>query len=233
MNIEKMLAYQAVDLIIYRAETGYQNCDEYKKYSEIVAHSNAIKNKILKLDKEAGELFVEAEKLEIALKEAMSKLEKTNFPFAQIKNLEEVDNIESSIKKLSDDANVIERDLNRVFKRLSDIFREVQMLMKQRDADNVAFAKAKRALEIKRKELLESIKDKFNEREALKAQLSEEEITVYEKLRKSVKMPVIAQYIDGNCTRCGMDISAEVGHKLQKSGDYAECTYCRRLVYLK
>ena len=233
MNIEKMLAYQAVDLIIYRAETSYQNCDEYKKYSDILARIGAIKNKILKLDKEAGELFIEAERLELALKDAMLKLEKTNFPFAQIKNLEEVDNIESSIKKLSDDVGIIERDLNRVFKRLADIFREVQMLMKQRDADNVAFTQAKRSLEIKRKELLESIKDKFTNREALKAQLSEEEIVLYEKLRKSIKMPVIAQYVDGNCTRCGMDISAEVGHKLQKSGDYAECTYCRRLVYVK
>lgn len=233
MNIEKMLAYQAVDLIIYKAETSYQNCDEYKKYSDILARIGAIKNKILKLDKEAGELFVEAERLELALKDAMTKLEKSNFPFAQIKTLEEVDSIESNIKKLSDEAGAIERDLNRVFKRLADIFREVQMLMKQRDADNNAFTQAKRALEIKRKELLESIKDKFTEREALKAQLSEEEIALYDKLRKTIKMPVIAQYVDGNCTRCGMDISAEVGHKLQKSGDYAECTYCRRLVYVK
>ena len=79
---------------------------------------------------------------------------------------------------------------------------------------------------------MEKAKPIARQLQAIKKELDEAMLKKYLELRNAKKMPAFVVYNAGNCGACGMDIAIEVGRKLNKSGDMAECPHCGRIVFV-
>ena len=232
MDIAKILEYQKLDFVIYKADRDYVNSEENKKFTKIRMTINDVAENIVRLDKEAADIFADIEKHKNSLENYIKKSKTTQVSGA--KNLEQMDKLEDNISSLENELAGIDKDLQRGFKRLQEISREAaeltQKLLKLKaELKNADIARAN-----KRAEIIDSIKEEGKKLTDMKATLVPDDLNIYNKARMAkVKMPIVVPYNDGHCGACGMDIKAEVDGRLQKSGDIAGCPHCRRIVYKK
>ena len=128
MNIEKILEYQALDQVIYKAEVEYANSDENKKYNFLRNRARACSDQLIKLDHETADIFKELDRKEAALADFNSEIKARP---AAPKNLEQAGKSDDALKKLEEGLASLERECNRLFKRLEEIARESQQYYSQ------------------------------------------------------------------------------------------------------
>lgn len=232
MDIAKILEYQKLDFVIYKADRDYVNSEENKKFTKIRMTMNDVAETIVRLDKEAADIFADIEKYKNALENYIRKSKNT--PLTGAKNLEQIDKLEDSINLLESELSNIDRDLQRSFKRLQEISKEAGELTQRLIKLKAELKNADIARASKRTEIIESIKEEGKRLTDMKTMLDPNDLNIYNKARLAkVKMPIVVPYNDGHCGACGMDIKAEVDSKLQQAGDIAGCPHCRRIVYKK
>lgn len=232
MNIDKILEYQAEDLVIYKADREYVNSIENRRYVDLRGKIAATSEQLVKYDREAGNIYKEVERLEGVLAAYVEKSKSTQITGA--KTLEHADRIEGNINALEDELNSIERDIKKCFQRLVDIAKEAKALhgkyVKLLNEAKIALE----ARNAKREEILKTIAPNGAKMQELKKKLDPKDYDIYMKVRQAkIKLPIVVEFNNGHCSGCGMEIGTEVGSKLQNSGDIAECPHCRRIVYRK
>lgn len=126
MNIAKILEYQKLDLVIYKADRDYVNSNENKKYQAVRANIIEITESLIKLDKEAADIFADIEKLKTLL-DAFVKKSKTT-PLSGAKTLDQADKLDETIGALDNELNGLDKELQKSFKRLNEISREAKEL---------------------------------------------------------------------------------------------------------
>ncbi len=232
MNIEKILEYQALDQVIYKAEVEYANSDENKKYNALRARAKACSEQLIKLDHETGDIFKELERKEGAFADFGAEIKSR--PVSTPKNLDQAAKSDDALIKLEENLAVLEKDSNRLFRRLDEISRESQQYFSQFMKLRGEINAANEARNEKRKQILSGIAEygiKLNE---LKKSIDPKDLEIYQKVRGAkVKLPIVVEFKDGNCRGCGMHIETELHGKLQNPGDIAECPHCRRILYRK
>lgn len=232
MDIEKILEYQAEDLVIYKADREYVNSAENRKYVDLRNKINATSEQLVRLDKEAGAIYKEVERLETALNAYVEKSKTT--PISGAKTLEQSDKLDENINRLQDELNAIEKEIKKYFQRLTDISKEAKVLhgkyVKLLNEAKIAMD----ARNAKREEILKTIAPNGAKIQELKKKLDPKDYEIYMRVRQAkIKLPIVVEFNNGHCAGCGMEIDTEVGAKLQNSGDIAECPHCRRIVYRK
>lgn len=232
MNIEKILEYQALDQVIYKAEVEYANSDENKKYNALRARAKACSEQLIKLDHETGDIFKELERKEVAFADFGAEIKSR--PVSTPKNLDQAAKSDDALIKLEENLAALEKDSNRLFRRLDEISRESQQYFSQFMKLRGEINAANEARNEKRKQILSGIAEygiKLNE---LKKSIDPKDLEIYQKVRGAkVKLPIVVEFKDGNCRGCGMHIETELHGKLQNPGDIAECPHCRRILYRK
>lgn len=232
MDLTKILEYQKLDLVIYKAERDFSNSDENKKYVRLRTAISDILETLVRLDKETADVYSDIERLKGDFENYIKKSKSTSFSGA--KNLDQIEKMEDSVQALEKELDNIERAIKRSFSRLEEISKEAYEL-------NAKFGKYRQELKIidaarnkKRQDILNSISAEGKMFNDMKSTLDANDLAIYNRAKQAkVKMPIIVPYNDGNCGACGMEIRSEVDSKLQNSGDIAECPHCRRIVYKK
>ncbi len=232
MDISKILEYQKLDFVIYKADRDYVNGEENKKFTKIRMTINDVAENIIKLDKEAADIFADLEKHKGAFENYIRKSK--NITLTGAKNLEQIEKLEDSVNLLEVELSNIDKDLQKGFKRLQEISREAGELTQKLIKLKAELKNADIARTNKRTEIIESIKEEGKKLTDMKSTLDPEDLNIYNKARLAkVKMPIVVPYNDGHCGACGMDVKAEVDANLQQFGDIAVCPHCRRIVYKK
>ena len=231
MNIEKILEYQALDQVIYKAEVEYANSDENKKYNVLRNRARACSEQLIKLDHETADIFKELDRKEAALTDFNAELKARP---AAPKNLEQAGKSDDALKKLEEGLASLEKECNRLFKRLEEIARESQQYYSQFVKLRGEIDAANKARNEKRKQILSGIAEYGYKLNELKNTLDPADLEIYQKVRMSkFKLPIVVELKDGNCRGCGMHIETELHGKLVNPGDIAECPHCRRILYRK
>ena len=231
MNIEKILEYQALDQVIYKAEVEYANSDENKKYNVLRNRASACSDQLIKLDHDTADIFKELDRKEAALADFNSEIKARP---AAPKNLEQAGKSDDALKKLEEGLASLEKECNRLFKRLEEIARESQQYYSQFVKLRGEIDAANKARNEKRKQILSGIAEYGYKLNELKNTLDPADLEIYQKVRMSkVKLPIVVELKDGNCRGCGMHIETELHGKLVNPGDIAECPHCRRILYRK
>lgn len=232
MNIAKILEYQKLDLVIYKADRDYVNSNENKKYQAVRANIIEITESLIKLDKEAADIFADIEKLKTLLDAFVKKSKST--PLTGAKTLDQADKLDETIGALDNELNGLDKELQKSFKRLNEISREAKELSSKYAALKVELKKVEELRKQKRTEIINSINKEGNLLNEMKETMDPKDLAIYSRARAAkVKMPIVVEYKDGHCAACGMEIKSEVENKLQNPGDIAECPNCRRIVYKK
>lgn len=233
MDIEKILEYQKLDSIIYKATKEFANSEENKKAQAYRKLRNDLADTLIKLDRETGENFIDIDKAISAYENFNKKIKGLSLSGA--KNIEQTEKIEETINSLIAELNTIQRDIQKGMNRLHEIESKDAKEAKQKLSKVLSELKIAEQLKSdKRSEILSSISKEGAALNKMQGELNPEDLKIYNKVKSVVnRMPYIAEYRDGNCLGCGIEIKSEVESKLQKSGDIAECPHCRRIVYKK
>ncbi len=232
MQLNKILEYQELDMKIYGAEKKFQSSDGKRKELYIRHKFSEKSNLINSLSQETDELFATLTKYASKLNEIEDFEKNLNIDVSSIDDLSKLDSHNKSLVKYEELITSSERDLKRVTGRLGDIKSEIQKLHEAMLALDKEYRTIKAYNNAKWQEICQKLAPLIKKLDQLKNGIEPELIKKYYDLRKNRKMPAFVEYADGNCAGCGMQISIEVGPKLHKKGDYAECPECRRIVYL-
>ena len=232
MDLTKILEYQKLDLVIYKAEKDFNNSDENKMHVRLRNAISEILETLVRYDKEASDVYSDIERLKGEFDNYVKKSKATSFSGA--KTLDQIDKMDDSVASLEKELDNIERALKRSFARLEEIAKESNELIAKNSKYRQDFKLVDIARNKKRQEILSSIANEGKMFNDMKAILDPNDLAIYNKAKQAkVKMPIIVPYNDGNCAACGMEIKSEVDAKLQNVGDIAECPHCRRIVYKK
>ena len=232
-DIEKILEYQKLDFVLYKANKDFANSEENKRAQMYRKLRNDLAESLIRLDKEAGENFNDIDKAITSYENFVKKLKATNL--SAPKTIEQADKNEETINALISELNAIQKDIQKCFARLQEIDTKDAKEVKQKIGKVLSELKnAEIIRNDKRNEIISSISQEGAALNKMQSELAPEDLKIYNKVKSSVnRMPYIVEYRDGNCLGCGIEIKSEVDAKLQKSGDTAECPHCRRIVYKK
>ena len=79
--------------------------------------------------------------------------------------------------------------------------------------------------------LASNLEQRNEEREAAAAGVSEEDLTLYGSLRKSVGGLAVAEMQDGTCGACGLTLAASARQEVGTGPGLIRCRQCRRILY--
>lgn len=231
MAISDIIKYQKLDLTLYNLEKDYIQSTEIKRVYNCQNMYKARLDALVKLNKELEELYVQLTKLEAKFDEVDADKANYNVKFEEFTEIKEFEDYERNLAKYEENLINVNRDVSRIIKRISEINAENKKLNEQMDSLNNEYAKASNILSAKKKEMKKSAEPMLIQLNEMSKKIEESMLASYKELRNAKKMPAFVPYLEGNCCGCGMNISIEVDKKVVKSGDYAECPNCGRIVY--
>lgn len=229
--MEKYLQYQEVDKKLIAIENDVKNSDCFKEYAKA---SNTIKlatDRLTKVETEAGDLVNSLAKLTATLSSVSEELEALVSATQDVDDIKEIDYYASSIEKLSEKADSLEREINRIKRDIDEKVKAYNDLM----AKGKEATKAKKDFGDKVKALKAEKQGEVNairaELDAIKKDLDPAVMAKYEALRASKKPPYFVPLSGTNCTGCGMELAYDTLSKLKSSGDHIECPHCQKILY--
>jgi predicted nucleic acid-binding Zn-ribbon protein len=141
-----------------------------------------------------------------------------------------------------EDLQMEQESLKRYLVTLEDRLLEAMMALDEAEAAfenadaELDLVKAQSAAEnanlVTEKEQLEhEIERRQSEREAVLANLTEEDLATYEKLKERFGETIVAQVKDGNCSICGVDLARSKMQDIQSGSELIRCSQCSRILY--
>ena len=233
MDIEKILEYQKLDFAIYKANKEFINSNENKRAVALRKMKSDLTDSFGKLDKEAGEDFVDVNKAIAQFEAFNAKLKSATISGA--KTIEQAEKIDETIGALIAELSAIQKDLQKAFRRLQEINSKEAVELKQKFTKVVSELKNAEVERANvRSKILESINAEGQAIRKMQDELNPDDLKLYNRVKSTnIRMPYVVEYQDGSCMGCGIEIKTEVDSKLQNPGDIAECPNCRRIVYKK
>lgn len=235
MDINNLLEYQKIDLDLIKLEKELRESDAAKEFAFFKSKKSESLENINKLEKETDDLFKQFNKLELTFLEQKKLVFNMQNYLKEIEEIEDINEIDYYLKNISryfETINNIEREMTKIRDRLSEITNYYGNENNQIGQCNNKLRKAMEGFEIKKNEVTQKATPIQKQLAAIKIE-PETLAAYYKKLRDIKRIPMVVEYVEPNCTACGMEIKREVEGKLLKTGDIAECPNCGRLVYRK
>ena len=232
MNIDKMLEYQKKDLELIKLEREVNEGESKRILNEMVERSKDAQAKSVQLEKLAGELNAEYEKLSKTFEDNSSKLEmisKMNFDNVSEKELENYEKLANSINS---NLAVLEKKLIHLAENINNVLNQFEQAKK-----NYNLAREKHSVhKQKYDELLAQLQPRIDEIQKQLGVLEKEVepvlLSKYKQKRIDKTFPIFVSEYESTCGGCRMALSYAAMGTLKENG-YIECEHCRRIIYKK
>lgn len=231
MELAKMIQYQKIDMDLYRLEKEYSQSKEIERVYRCKKMFDEKKEALVKLAKELDDSFAQIAKFDEKITASTAADDIAKIAPETATDETALSDLDKEFSVLEEEITSLSRDVNRILKKINEIGFDNKRINDEMAAINNDYKATNAALEKKKADMLEKAKPIAAKLKALLPELDEGAFNKYKELRKAKKMPAFVVYHEGNCGGCGMDISIEVGKKLVKGGDLAECPHCGRVVY--
>ncbi len=231
MELSTMLEYQKLDMALMRLENEVRQSQATKLYVSNKAVLTNAQEAVIKQNRDAGEMIQQMQAL-IAEYESVEK------------ELKEAEDAVSDIED-AEAAEFYFRNVQKLINRLKNLSSEISKTsgkiveLNQNHAAMMNAGKEAKKKHLVYKEAYEAERDKYMpQATALQQQIaeaekncSEEFLTVYKRIRKLKKIPVIVPLVDGHsCGGCFMEVAGDALVALG-SKPFVECPSCGRILY--
>lgn len=230
--LKEILMYQQKDAALVKLNKELENSREKRDVNTLVEQVKQAQNKLVALEKTAGELMSEFDKLKNACSKKTDKLNKLKAEDISDKSVEELREREAHIK--SEIGNLLA--LGKEIKNLS-------IKINQTVAD---FEKTKTlGVECKNKykeslKKFTALEDKDNaERKKIEKEMEDliklvnpKIMAKYQELREDHKFPIMVPLTNNCCAICSTPLANARLDLLNKEG-FVECENCHRIIYQK
>ena len=235
MNFEKILEYQKIDQEILALENEVNKSKERANLAQAknnIAKSTEIINN---LKNEAASLLASYNSVQEKIDKLKAELDEYEGVLDGVQDVAETDYYIKKVSAISDGISALEREVALGSKRIDDINDKYKKTWDQGVKDTAIFKTAKAEYDKLVEDYRPQVVEKVNARDALKGDIPEKMLDVYNSLRNAKKMPAFVPYdgkSSGCCPRCGMEVANDTLAKLKNPGDYAECPNCRRILFI-
>lgn len=229
--MEKYLQYQEIDSKLIKLESDIKNSDCFKEYAKA---NNTIKlatDRLAKVESEAGDLINSLTKVTNTLNAVNEELGELVTAVEGVDDLKEIEYYSTSIEKLNEKAESLEKEINRISKEISEKVKAYNDLMargKEATKAKKEFSEKVQALKNEKQPEVDAIRAELT---AIEKDLNPEIVAKYKVLRSAKKPPYFVPLSGTNCTGCGMELAYDTLSKLKNDGDWVECPNCQKILY--
>lgn len=230
MELSVMLEYQNLDNALMRLENELRQSQAAKEYT---ANKNVLNNaqeQVLKQNRDAGEmtsqmeaLIAEYETIEKELKEAESAVPDVDSSMG-------ADFFIRNVQKLIARLKVLASEISKMSSKIVELNQNYTATMTAGKEAKKKLAQCRDAYEAEKSKFMPQATELQQKLQELEKGCSEEFLTVYKRLKKIKKLPVIVPLNGYNCGGCFMEVAGDLIVKLS-SQPFVECPSCGRILY--
>lgn len=238
MNFDKILEYQSVDKELFALENEVAKCPERTRLAAATQKVKSASDAIMNITSESNDIIANGANLETKLALIAEKLKEFDGVTAELNSADDAGEAAHYLKMLDEliaELNSLEKEAKKDGARadeiISDFFKRWDAGSKY-NAEAVQASNAYNAYLASRQPKANELKSKLA---SIEKEIPAEIMSIYKRLRANKKIPSVVQYDKDakTCKGCGIEVSPELKNKLKAEGDYAECTNCGRIIFVK
>ena len=228
--IDKVLNYQKLDAKALKLEKNLANNENKKQANLMIKFVKDASEKSVKLNKEAGKLTKELDKLKEVQQKGFNIVEKYSNQKLEKLSLDEIKSLEQKVARASGQLKELEQRLLSHANKVTSVLQEFEMTKKKVLLARQKHKENKEAYEEELKKQTPEIQKIRKELEKLEKELDKELFAKYKTLKKDDVFPVIVVLRESNCGGCGVGLPAATLNLIKEKG-YIQCENCRRIIY--
>ena len=230
MELSVMLEYQKLDNALMRLENELRQSQAAKEYTANKTVLNNAQEQVLKQNRDAGEmtsqmeaLITEYETIEKELKEAESAVPDVDSAIG-------ADFFIRNVQKLIARLKVLASEISKMSSKIVELNQNYASTMAAGKEAKKKLGQCRDAYEAEKSKFMPQATEIQQKMQELEKNCSEEFLTVYKRLKKIKKLPVIVPLNGYNCGGCFMEVAGDLIVKLS-SQPFVECPSCGRILY--
>lgn len=230
MKVDKILEYQNLDTEMFKIERQLKENQNKRMASEAHERMKNAQSHSIDLEKKAGALLTEIDKVKKQLKIQEDKMEE--FLQKDVANMgkEEVEHLSILKNKLAQNLQILEKNLTTLAESMNATLSDFNKTIKTFNSSKEEFAKCKNAYD-------EDVKAVEGQKAEIEKKLAEiakscdsNLMESYLKRRKENVFPVIVPLKGNSCGGCHVELPFVSVAKLNDEGVLV-CEHCRRIIY--
>ncbi|MCQ2602918.1 MAG: C4-type zinc ribbon domain-containing protein [Clostridia bacterium] len=238
MNFDKILEYQSIDKELIALENEVATCPEINRLFAVKQKIKSAGDSVMSIISESNDMMANGADLNDKINKIAEKIKEFDGVTADLNSAADAGEAAHYLKMLDDiiaELVALEKDIKKDSARSDDLVADFNKYWEAGTKLNEEAKVANDALNA----YVQVRQPKANDLKAKLAEISKdipaEVLSIYQRLRASKKFPAVVQYDKGTqtCRGCGIEVSPELKKNLKAEGDYAECTNCGRIIFVK
>ena len=232
MELSIMLEYQKLDNALIRLENELRQSSAAKEYTTNKTVLAGAQEQVLKQNREAGEMATQMQSLITEYESVEKELKEAESAVPDVDSAVSADFFIRNVQKLLSRLKVLASEISKMSGRIVELNQNYAATMTAGKDAKKKLAGCRDAYEAEKAKFMPQATEIQQKIQALEKDCSEEFLTVYKRLRKLKKLPVIVPLNGYNCGGCFMEVAGDLLVKLS-SQPFVECPSCGRILYKK
>ena len=230
MELSTMLEYQKLDIALMRLENELRQSQAAKEYTANKTTLTNAQEQVLKQNRDAGEMTTQMESL-IAEYDAIEKeLKEAEGAVPDVDNAVAADFFVRNVQKLVNRLKVLASEISKMSAKIVELNQSYAATMTAGKEAKKKLALCREAYEAEKSKFMPQATELQKKIAEAEQGCSEEFLTVYKRLRKLKKIPVIVPLVGSNCGGCFMEVAGDILVTLGAK-PFVECPSCGRILY--
>lgn len=230
MKFDTILEYQKIDAELLAIERELRHSPQWKAMEELRTQIGEAGKAVKKLDAEAEELRITAERAARLLDDYEREASEIREAIDGIEDVNGLEYCERRLAELCENAEKAHRELSRIAGRMDSVSGSNSALISQAIVAQKKLAEAAGGFEELKRKLQNKAKPVMEELKELMKDIPKEQMSMYRKLRaRGVPHPFAEYGGDGSCF-CGLSLPNDCKGRLKEDGDFVECPTCGRVI---
>ena len=230
MDFTQILSYQNLDRELYNIERQIKSNENKRKAEEMHESMRAAQEKSLQLEKKAGVLLADIEKMKKQFQIQQDKINEFMSKDLSKMSSAEIAKLTTLKDKLSQNLVILDKNLTALAENINAVLAEFNKTIKTFNSAKAQYNASKTAYE-KDVESVESKKDELAKKLAVLAKTVDSKLMdAYQKRRHENIFPVIVPLRNNSCGGCHIELPYANISKLESEG-ILSCEHCRRIIY--
>lgn len=230
--MNKIIEYQNLDLELNKIKKSNVNSVEKNNMNKLKGIIMEAHTKGMSLENDAKTLldnYADLKKQYAIDSDRIQKL--INIDLSTVE-LDDVDNILSTINSLSSELFLLERNINIMINKIKKSLHDFEVTKNNMIKARSKYTEFKNSYEKSVKSLEPKIKELEDKMKALESEIDSATLNKYKTMKNDKIFPVYVSFDNGHCSGCRVEIPTAKANKLKSDGTII-CEQCHRIIYLK
>lgn len=228
----KILEYQKLDMELNKIKKSNVNSVEKNNMNKLKGYIVEAHSKGMALESDANSLIVDYENLKKQYENNSKKIQKLiNTDLSNVE-LENVDEMLSTINSLSSELFLLERNINIIITKIKQSLKDFEITKNNMIKARSKYNEFKDSYEKSLKNAEPKIKEIEDKMKSLESEIDANVLAKYKTMKNDKIFPVYVSFDNGHCSGCRVEIPTAKANKLKTDGTIV-CEQCHRIIYLK